>query len=51
MKPLCDLFHDNIKLHWNRELETLCQQFKTSYTKDVTLTLPITNYLFFITVD
>ena len=54
MQALYELLHDNIELYWNNELETLFQQIETSITKDVTPTLPITNYLFFFyffTVD
>ena len=51
IKPPFDLFFDNVKFHWNIELETLFQQSKTSVTKDVTRTLPNKNHPFFITVD
>ena len=44
------LRHDNVKFHWNIELETLLQQIKTSTTNDVTATLPNTNHSFFITI-
>ena len=50
MKPLYELLLGNIKTQWNKDLETLLQQTKTSIPKDVTLTLPITNHPFFFTV-
>ena len=50
MKPLYDLLHDNIKLYWNDELETLFEQTKSPFTKIVTPTLPNSNHPFFITV-
>ena len=51
MKSLYDWLHDIFKVHRNNEVETLFQQIKTTSTKSVTLTIPITNHLFFITVD
>ena len=50
MKPLYDLLRDSIMFHWNKELETLLQQIRTSITKDVILMLPTTSHPFFITV-
>ena len=50
-KPLYDLLLDNIKFHWNKELETQFQQINISDTKDNTLTLPNSNQPFFFTVD
>ena len=51
MEPLCGSLHDNVVFHWNIEPETLFEQFRTSITKGVTLTLPKTNHPFFIIVD
>ena len=51
MKPLYDLLHDIIKLHWKNDLKTPFQQIRTSITKDVTPTLPSTNHPFFNIVD
>ena len=39
MERLHVLLHDEFKFYWNIELETLFQQFKSSITKVVTLTL------------
>ena len=39
MKHLYDLLQDNVNFHWNKELDTLFQQAKTSFTKNVTLLL------------
>ena len=39
MKPLYDLLDDDINFYWNGELETLFQQFKTSFKKNFTPTL------------
>ena len=50
MKPLYDSLRDNIKNHWDNELETLFQQIKISITKDGTLSLSNTNHPFFIAV-
>ena len=51
MKPLIDLLYDWVSFYRNTELETVFQRNKTSIAKDVTLMLPNTNNLFFITVD
>ena len=51
MKPSYDLLQDINKYHWNIQIETLFQQFKTSNTKYVTLTPSNTNDALFITVD
>ena len=48
------LFHipyDNVKLYRNFELEKLFQLIEITITKDFILTLPITIYPSFITVD
>ena len=51
MEPLYNLLHENIKTHWNNEMELLSQQNKTATTKNVTMKLPNTNHPFFVTVD
>ena len=51
MKPLYDLLHHIVKIHWNFEPEVLFQQYKTSFKKDNTLTLPNTSHPFIITSD
>ena len=51
MKPVYDLLQDYFQFHWNVDLETLVQQIKTSFAKDVTLTLPNTDHPFFFNVD
>ena len=50
MKSLYDWLHDTFKVHWNNAVEPLFQHIKTTLTKIVTLTIPITNH-FYITVD
>ena len=47
MKPMYDLLHDYIEFNRNNELETLFQQYKSSSTKNVNLTLPNTILLLF----
>ena len=39
MKPLYDLFHENVKFQWKKKVETLFRQFGKPITSDVTLTL------------
>ena len=51
MKHLYDLLLDSFKHNCNNELETLFQQIKTFFAKDVTPTLPSTNHTFLTTVD
>ena len=50
LKLLFDVLHDNIKFHWDNELETLFRQIKLFIREVVILTVPNTNQSFFATV-
>ena len=51
MKPLHELFHNEVHFYWKNELDTQFQQIKKSIRNGVNLTLPKANHPFFITVD
>ena len=50
IKLLYDLLNGIFEFHLNSEIEKLCQQNKTSITKQFTLRLPNTNHPLFVTV-